>query len=866
MLPRFRFGARSARHRDRADEIYAHIELQVEELVGRGVSPDEARRQARLMFGNPRAKLEEVDTLDRIPVIETLLGDLRTAYRSLRGAPGFTAAAIAVLTLAMGAGTAVFSVVDGVALRGLPFDDGDRIVRIVGKDKDRVVVGPYAAPEFLAFREQAHVFESLAAIAYGDVTLRRDGTMEPEVLRGQRVTAEFFSVLRVSPAMGRAFTSDAEVEGSTKVAVISHQLWQRRFGGSADVIGKHLPAVGGDVEVIGVMPEGFGYPIGAVEPTEVLTPYVIPAKERVTKFASYLTVIARLKNGTSIESTQQQLDAITEGRISSGALMGWDRRPTAVNLHESLVGDHRSWMLMLLASAACVLLIACVNIANLLLVRATVRVRELSVRAALGATRWTLTRMLLVESLLLSTIGAGFGTLVAWWSMEGLRALLPPDLPRLANIAVDWRVLTASAAAAIVTGIAFGLAPIFYSAKEIDQTLRQNGRTETTGQRRQLLRATLLVAEVAITVVLLIGASLFLTSFWRLMRIDIGLDPSNVTTIALRPPADPANAARLETLLDRIRQMPSVQATALALDNVPFSLRVSSAPFGIPGRVLRPDQPGGMNVAQVSADYFSTLRVRLVEGRLFTAADVQADAPVAILNQSAASLYFPNENPIGARIELRGDRIVVGVVGDVRGFGPERDARPESFLPLADGKFAAGTLIVRTAGNNTAINADLKAAIRMAFPDMIIPAPRTFEQSLGRLIAERRFSMFLLSLFGAIGLLIASVGIYGVMSYLVAQQRREVGIRMALGAQRSTILWAVLRRASVHVSLGLAGGLTLSWLLSTLVEKFLFRVEAHELPLYAAACGELAVAALVAAYLPSRRASRLDPLTVLRLE
>jgi putative ABC transport system permease protein len=512
MLKRFRFGARSARHRDRADEIHAHIELQIEELVGRGVPADEARRQARLMFGNPRAKLEEVDTLDRIPMIETLLRDLRSAYRSLRAAPGFTAAAVAVLTLAMGAGTAVFSVVDAVALRGLPFDDGERIVRIIGKEKDRVVVGPFAASELLAYREQAHIFESLAAVAYGDITLRRDGAMEPEVLRGQRVTAEFFSVLRVTPARGRAFTSESEIEGNPRVAVISHELWQRRFGGATDVIGRRLPAVGGDVEIIGVMPRGFGYPIGATEPTEVWTPYVIPAKERATKFTLYLTLIARLKEGVSIENTQQQLDAITESRTSSGALMGWDRRPFAVNLQESLVGDHRSWMLMLLASAACVLLIACVNIANLLLVRATVRVRELSVRAALGATRWALTRMLLVESLLLSTIGAGFGTLVAWWSMEGLRALLPPDLPRLANIAMDWRVLGASAAIAAVTGIAFGLAPIFYSSKAIDQTLRQNGRSETPSQRRQSLRTALLVTEVAITVVLLVGASLFLTS------------------------------------------------------------------------------------------------------------------------------------------------------------------------------------------------------------------------------------------------------------------------------------------------------------------------------------------------------------------
>jgi hypothetical protein len=273
-----------------------------------------------------------------------------------------------------------------------------------------------------------------------------------------------------------------------------------------------------------------------------------------------------------------------------------------------------------------------------------------------------------------------------------------------------------------------------------------------------------------------------------------------------------------------------------------------------------------MNVAQVSADYFGTLGVRLVGGRFFTAADVQTNAPVAILNESAARLYFSNESPIGARVSLRGDRMVVGVVGDVRGFGPEKDPHPDTNQPLPEGQFSARTIKVRTAGGKRAIESELKAAVRMAFSDMIIPAPRTLQQGLGRLISQRRFSMFLLSVFGALGLIIACVGIYGVMSYIVAQQRRELGIRMALGARASTILWSVLRRASVHLSLGLLAGLTLSWVLSTLVEKFLFRVEAHEVPLYAAACAVLTFAALLAAYLPARWASRLDPLVVLRLE
>jgi predicted permease len=467
------------------------------------------------------------------------------------------------------------------------------------------------------------------------------------------------------------------------------------------------------------------------------------------------------------------------------------------------------------------------------------------------------------------------GTLVALWGIEALRSLLPPGLPRVANIGIDWRVLAASAGAALVTGVAIGLAPVFHSSRAIDQVLKQNGRTDTASGRRQWLRTTLLVAEVAMAVVLLVGASLFLTSFARLMRIDIGLDYRDVLVVDVRPTpatsgaggttAPNVTAARLMNLLQQVREIPGVETAAMATANLPFSLRMSTRPFAIPGREL-PRGQGGISFSQVSPDYFHTLGVRLVKGRFFTDADGRGTELVAILNETAAGAYFPNQDPIGQVVSVSRSRTIVGVVADVRGFGPEQPVERESFAPLAEGRFTHATLVLRSNGNRDAIVPQVKAAIWSAFPDVAIPAPRTLEEGFGVFIAQRRFSMLLLSLFGLLGVTIAGVGIYGVMTYVVTQRTREIGIRMALGARSSAILWSVLRRASAQVAVGLLAGLGLAWLLATSVEKFLFRVEPHDLRLYAAVCIVLAATAIAAALLPARRAARVDPLVALRLE
>jgi predicted permease len=437
---------------------------------------------------------------------------------------------------------------------------------------------------------------------------------------------------------------------------------------------------------------------------------------------------------------------------------------------------------------------------------------------------------------------------VSWCGVGALQALLPNYLPRLANVAIDWRVLGLAAGSALVTGVAFGLAPVFQSGRTVSQAARETVRTDTSSGRRQRLRSAFLVAEVALAVVLVVGAILFLTSFARLMRIELGLDYRQVLVVDVRP--KDGSTARFTSLLEQVRRLPGVELASLATDNLPFSGRRSGG-------------PNGVGVSRISPDYFRVLDVPLRGGRLFNDADGPGDR-VVILNEAAAKVYFPDHDPVGRSIQ--GSRTVVGVVGNVRAFGPERQVEPDQFYPASEADLRRATLVLKTRKNDPAIVTRVKAAIWAEFPDVIIPAPQTLERALAGFIAQRRFNMMLLGAFGLLALTIAGVGIYGVMAYIVTQRTREIGIRMALGALASTILWSVLRRAATQVGVGLIGGLVASWLLATSVQSFLFKVEPRDLRLYAAVCAVLAVTALAAAYLPARRAARVDPLVALRLE
>jgi predicted permease len=801
-------------------------------------------------------------------MVENLRRDIRTALRSLRAAPAFTAVVIGVLTLATGAATAVFSVTDVVALRRLPFDQADRLVALDSRTPNgEVVRSPFTAPAFLALRERRDLFSGLAAVSSSSVTLAGEGDREPEVLSAQRVSAEFFGVLRVFPSLGSAFTANNEIEGRDKVAVISHRLWQRRFASAPNVVGQRLPAAEGSIEIIGVMPASFAYPVGAVQPTEVWIPYVIPADERTANIAAYLRMVGRLQNGLSIAAAQQRLDATgPEGRPVGLSSSQWN--PVIRDLRASSTGDVRTWLLMLLASAICLVLIACVNVANLSLVRATVRQRELSVRAALGATRWDVARMLLTENVLLAVAGTACGVFVAWIGTEALRSVLPPSLPRLADIAIDWRVLSVSAGAAVMTGIGFGLAPAL-RPPDAKASLAEHQRTATSSLRHSFLRGTFVVAEVALAVVLGVGAGLFLASFARVMRVDLGVDYQNVLLVDVRPKgtdagARQANGARVASLIDRLRATDGIDAVSMASSNVPFTGRLSSGPITIPGRTENM-LPGNHTISVVAGDYFRSLGVSMVAGRFFTDADSDGGS-VVIINQAVARAYFPNASALGQTVSASGDRTIIGIVGNVRTQGPEQDTPYEFFVPGARGKVTGGTLIVKTSSRATAIVPRVRAAIRSEFPDLAIPTVRTLEDRFDAYISERRLSMLLLTLFGLLGLTIAAVGIYGVVTYAVSQRTRDIGIRMALGAQRSTIVMSVLRVASVQAAIGLVAGLGLAWILATTVKTMLFEIEPREVWIYVVVGGVLGTVALLAALLPARRATKIDPIVALRSE
>jgi predicted permease len=851
-------------------ELRDHVERLSADYVREGMAPEDARRRARLAFGGD-AVAEACRDERPFQWIEGLGRDLRSAVRGLRHAPTFTAIALVVLTLGIGATTTIFSVVDAVVLRALPFPDADRLVAV--SEMEGTSIGNVAPQNFIDWVAQQRVFESLAAVGYGGIILKGDGTAEPETLVGQSVTANFFETLKTSPLLGRPFTVDDERDGHAWAAVISYRLWQRRFGGAPDVIGRELPGQLGTFQIVGVMPPGFAYPVGAREATDVWTPLVIPERDRIRghEYGYYLQVIGRLRDDVTVDAAQAQMDQIA-ARLRQD-VPSWYRPIRVQSLHAFVTGPARTWMLLLLGVVVCVLLIACVNLATLMLVRATARSHELGIRSALGASRWDLGRALLVESLVLSLAGAVLGVLAARVGVEILRAALPADVPRVAAIAVNGRVLAMTMATALATGLAIGLAPIWHLARRISPSLRDRARGHTAGVEQQRLRSAFVVTEIALAVMLLVGAGLFLASFARVSRIDLGVDTRDVLTVRVRPLVGSWNAAQAQrengglllSILKDVQGTPGVEAAAVVADGLPFRGDLRTADFSIPGRAL-PHRLEDIDRNQISPDYFRVLRVPLRRGRLFTDADRQGAEPVVILNEEAARVYFPNADPIGQIVSFQGTRRVVGIVGNIRHDGPETNWRREGFVPIAQSPTIAATLVVRTSRPLAQILPPIKTAIRSRFPDLALPDIEMLGNYVRQLTAQRRMNMLLLGLFGVLGLAIAAVGLYGVMAYLVTQRTPEIGIRMALGAEPSTILRSVLARALRQIAAGLTIGLAGAWLLSTFVKDFLFRIEPHDFRIYGAAAAVLLVAGLAAALLPARRAARVDPLIALRLE
>jgi putative ABC transport system permease protein len=809
------------------------------------------------------------------------MDDLRAAVRSLRNSPTFTAVALTVLALGIGAASAIFSIVDAVVLRALPFEEHDRLVAVLEHDTRRPTTfgsGAITPQTYIDWRRMQESFEAMGAAGSWTYPLRSESG-EPTEARGYRISWDFLPTLRVVPLLGRQFTSDDETFGQHRVVMLAYGFWQRRFGGAPDVLGKTIELNKEPFEIVGVLPRDFGYPVASDRPTELYTPITFMPDDltRAKGNRNYnWTAVARLKPGVSIEQARDQMTRVTEALDIQYPTWGPGRRVRVIGLHEHAVGRARAWLLMLLGAVALVLLIACANVANLLLARATTRAREMGVRAALGATRWRLARGLLIEASVLAFAAAAIGILLAYGGVGLLRAWIPPGVPRVADIGIDVRVLGTTVAIALLTGVTFGLVPALQSTRsDLTTALKDTGRSTTASRGTQRLRGALVVGEIALAVVLLVGAGLFIGSFMKLLSVDIGFDYHRMLALNVNVNvvdgrfdlATKQGAAYINQMLEAVRSVPGVIGAEAVNGGMPIAGGWSRTSIQLPSGV-KFDGDHSIDRRTVTPGYLALLKVPLRKGRYVTTDDRPQSPLIAVINETAAAKYWPGRDPIGERFTLNSrERTVVGVVADLRHLGPEQAARPETYLPLSqEGTFAA-MLAIRTADDPLALLPSIKTAIWSINKEQRLSAEiLTLEASLTRMLAQRRFNMALLALFGGLGLLIAAVGIYGVMAYIVAQRTGEIGVRMALGATRGNVMSMVLGRASGLTGLGLVLGIAIAWPLTRYfeVKSYLFQTEPTDVGIYALALMTLAAASLVASVIPAHKAASIGPLHALR--
>jgi putative ABC transport system permease protein len=657
------------------------------------------------------------------------------------------------------------------------------------------------------------------------------------------------------------------------VAVLSDAFWHSHFGADPSIVGRTIPLDDEAYEVVGIMPVGMTYPVGAVRPTDLWVPYVVPESQRIRGrgFAAYLQVIARLKPGMSVVQAQAQMDQVASAIEQANPATNKGNMVGVRPLHDHLVAANtRSWMLMLLGAVGIVLLIACANVANLLLARASAREREVAVRAALGASRWRLVRQLLAESLVLSLVGTALAIVLAWWTVQILKSAMPEGVPRVANIAVDLRVL-AAAGLSLITGLLAGIVPALQlSRPDLTHSLKESTRAASAGRGRQRLRSALVVVEVALAVVLLVGAALFIGSFIALMRIDPGFTPEGVITTYVSPRNEPGQrapdrSALFTQILERVSHAPGVVSAAASVGGVPLGFRARINGLRVKGREDEGQQP--VWIKPVTPDYHKTVGIPLRSGRVFDGSDYAGGPKSVILSESSAKTFFPGEEAVGRTILMDGaDRTVVGVVGDVRHSSLETGPRAEVYMPWSQTENGYGELLIRTSGDPHDVLPALKSAVLAVFPDVPLREVKTMEEVVARETAQRRLNMLMLGLFGLLGLVISAAGIYGVMAYVVAQRTREIGVRMALGATRSSVMRMVLANAGMLLFIGLVAGSGGASYLRATAKTFLFGLDATDPRAFAAAIVSLSVAALVASIIPARRAASVDPIVALRAE
>ena len=798
--------------------------------------------------------------------------DIQYSVRSIIKRPGFSVVAIITLALGIGANSAIFSVVNGILWRPLPYSDPQQLV--VPWENHQARGGParewFSPPDFADWRDQNKVFSHLSA--YNDWAPTLTGREEPEPLVGASVSHDMFSLLGAAPILGRSFLPEEDQPKAPNVVVLSNELWQRRFNSDRNIVGKTISLNQDSYQVVGVMPARFSFPvIPGVQLWRTLQPTLNPGCQRG---CYVLRAIARLKPGVAIAAAQADLNTVASRLAVNYPDTNSKVGATLVPFQEQLVGNIRRPLLVLLAAVGFVLLIACANVANLMLARAATREREIALRSALGASRIRLIRQLLTESAVLAIAGGTIGIGVAYWLLRLLLSLSPPGTPGLDQIGIDRYVLGFTLLIAALTGLIFGLAPALQLSKlELNRSLKDTGKGTLGSLRGGRLRAALVVSEMALALILLIGAGLLMKSFLLLQRVDPGFNPDHLVTLRLvlnrTPyPNNPQVVNFYSQLLDRVKSTPGVQSAA-TISTLPLSGNDTDANFLIEGRPQPPpnEEPSAwFNI--VSPDYFQTMQLRVVKGRTFAETDNDKSPLVVIISETMARKYWPNEDPLGKRIGRGPDRWreIVGIVRDVKHFALDAGTPPTMYFPMLQVPARGMNLVVRTTGDPLSLAPALRAQVWAGDRNLAISNLGTMSDLVSSSIAQQKFILILLACFAALALLLASVGIYGVMSYSVAQRTQEIGIRMALGAKVGDILRLVFRRGMTLTLIGVVVGMILAFALTRLMTSLLFGVTPTDATTFATVAFGLILVALAACLIPARRATKVDPLVALRYE
>ena len=801
--------------------------------------------------------------------MDSIIKDIRYGVRGLLKRPGFTAIALVALALGIGANTAIFSLVNAVVIRPLPFPDPDRLVWVFGNIRNGGSRASVSPPDFLDYRSQNKTFEQFAASGTQPLAANLTGSGEPERLFASAVSGNYFDTFGITPAIGRAFTLDNEKPGSDQVTVLSHAFWQKRFGGDPNIVGKTITLDSRSYQILGVMPAGVSFPQSA----ELWIPMNFDGDpDMKMRKAHFLRPIARLKPGVTLTQAQADTDMIA-ARLEQqypDSNTGWNLR--LLSLREQLVGGTRTMLFVLFGAVGFVLLIACANVANLLLVRAAARQKEIALRTALGASRLRIVRQMLTESLLLSILGGALGALLAVWGVQLLVTLSADSLPPTVNVTIDPNVLAFTFVISIATGLLFGLAPAFRTAKVNLIDSLKDGARGTEGTMRNRTRSLLVVFESAIAVVLLIGAGLLVRSLFALQSVDPGFDSNHVLTVRIDLPrqkyaGEGKPAKFFEELETRISSIPGVQTVGL-ITELPMSGQLNDLPFTVEGRPpVTVDQAFDADFRLVNQHYFNALHIPLLRGRNFTEQEVREGKPVTLVSQQLVDTVFPNEDPMGKRLisAIGGTAFeIIGVVGDIRHRSLQRPPFPAMYFPTLNSNRM--NIVVRTQNDPLSIVGAVRQQVQALDRDQPISAVKRMSDWVDSSVTAQRYSTTLLAAFAALAMILAATGIYGVMSYTAAQRTHEIGVRMALGARRVDVLKLVVRQGMLLTLVGVILGLIGAFALTRVMQSLLFGVTAKDPFTFAAVAGLLSAVAFIACLVPALRATKVDPLVALRYE